>query len=918
MTSSQDPNDLDPTQGLPTRTGAPAAAGTGTLPPGSRLGRYRIETLLGQGGMGEVYRAEQLEPVRRTVALKLLHARRLDARHLAYFEIERQLLAQMKHPAIAQVYDAGATPDGFPFFAMEFIEGEPLTRYCEARKLPLRARIELFIRICEGVQHAHQKGVIHRDLKPGNILVADVDGRALPKIIDFGIATAARRSLSPGEPEGGFERAGTPDYMSPEQAGLAPGVEVDTRSDVYSLGVLLYELLAGRRPGVGMDTSAAAHTASTSLRPPWEQIATLAPGNVEARAEQLGLSRPRLRKLLRSELDWVVMKAMRRERAERYRSAAELADELRRFLEDRPLLAVPHTRRYVLGTYLRRHRVAALAVGAISLAVLAGLGMSLYGLHQATVQRELAEQRSAELERVAAFQQSMLEGIDIEAMGISLTSGLRSQLQKSAPEKLPMLEQALASSSPPDLARSLIGRDVLSAAQVAIGRDFEDQPELAADLRLSVGKVQLALGLSEEAAATFAQVAEYRAGAHGATALETLQARNLQSEATARAGRLPEAQALVEATLAATTAPSADRDLRLDAERQQASLVFAQGDRPRARALQQALYYRERAVRAASDPLLLALQDDLGLSMGRMGDIREARAIFETLYTQRLAALGPDDDTTANTMGRLAVMRAMDGDTEAAVALQRERAAISERKLGAEHPFTLSERGNLANMLLDLREYDEAERLMRAVYEARQGLMGADSPATLRAKLNLASLLARRQRFDEALGMEGELLQARRRLLGPRHPDTVFLEVNHASTLHRAGRPPAVVQAQLDHARPLSIEVLGEKHPQSNVADMVQCLTWLRAGRYPQAIGLLRELRARSEAERETGDTPNPRIGWALATALERSGQAAEARAVFASDVQWLHDLPPSERDAEQQAALDSLAEEAAHLPRAR
>ena len=206
-------DDPERTELLATRSPvAGAAADRDALAPGARLGRYRIEALLGRGGMGEVYRAEQLEPVRRTVALKLLHAQRLDARHLAYFEVERQLLAQMRHPAIAHVYDADTTADGYPFFAMEFIDGSPITRWCDEHALPLGERIALFIRVCEGVQHAHQKGVIHRDLKPGNLLVDEVDGRALPKIIDFGIATAS--SLTEGR-----EVAGTPDYMSPEQAG---------------------------------------------------------------------------------------------------------------------------------------------------------------------------------------------------------------------------------------------------------------------------------------------------------------------------------------------------------------------------------------------------------------------------------------------------------------------------------------------------------------------------------------------------------------------------------------------------------------------------------------------------------------------------------------------------------------------------
>src|SRR5690606_8917676 len=184
-------DDPDRTELLATRGPVPGGAASELLQPGERMGRYRIESLLGRGGMGEVYRAEQLEPVRRTVALKLLRGGRIEARHLAYFEVERQLLAQMRHPAIAQVFDADTTADGHPFFAMEFIAGSPLTAFCETHALSLRQRIELMIRVCEGVQHAHQKGVVHRDLKPGNLLVDEVDGRALPKIIDFGIATAS-------------------------------------------------------------------------------------------------------------------------------------------------------------------------------------------------------------------------------------------------------------------------------------------------------------------------------------------------------------------------------------------------------------------------------------------------------------------------------------------------------------------------------------------------------------------------------------------------------------------------------------------------------------------------------------------------------------------------------------------------------
>ncbi|MDN5782845.1 MAG: serine/threonine protein kinase, partial [Luteimonas sp.] len=416
-------DDPDRTELLATRgpTGT-IAEGDDALAPGARLGRYRIEALLGRGGMGEVYRAEQLEPVRRTVALKLLHRRRLDARHLAYFEVERQLLAQMRHPAIAQVFDADTTDDGHPFFAMEFIAGSPLTRFCEEHALSLRQRIELMIRVCEGVQHAHQKGVVHRDLKPGNLLVDDVDGRALPKIIDFGIATAS--SMAEGR-----EAAGTPDYMSPEQAAGDQSL-VDTRSDVYSLGVVLYEVLTGQRPEAMGETRVAS---TQTLRLPSEQLATLPPGDAGRIARGQGLRLADMRRVLRHELDWVVARAMRHDRSERYASAGALADDLQRFLDGRPLAAVPPSRGYVWGKFVRRHRLGLVAASVAQLALRGGLGMSLDGLQQARAQRHIAEQRSAELEKVAAFQQSMLEGIDIEAMGIGMAEGLRGQAAKATP-----------------------------------------------------------------------------------------------------------------------------------------------------------------------------------------------------------------------------------------------------------------------------------------------------------------------------------------------------------------------------------------------------------------------------------------------------------------------------------------------------
>ncbi|WP_374603719.1 protein kinase [Arenimonas sp.] len=906
-------DDLAATEGLPTRAGpgGPAADGA-ALAPGSLLGRYRVEELLGRGGMGEVYRAGQLEPVRRTVAIKLLHARRLDARLLAYFEVERQMLAQMKHPAIAQVYDAGATSEGYPYFVMEFIEGSPLTSFCEDRRLPLRERIELFIRVCEGVQHAHQKGVIHRDLKPGNILVTEVDGRPLPKIIDFGIATAARRSLVVGERAGELERAGTPDYMSPEQAGLE-GVEVDTRSDVYSLGVLLYELLAGRRPGVGDDTAGAQHTADTTVRPPSAQIETLAPGNSAARASQLGLSRPRLRKVLRSELDWVVLKAMRHDRADRYSSAAELAQELRRFLDDLPLQAVPPRRRYVLGKYLRRNRLAFAAAAAVSVAVLAGLGLSLYGLQQAREQRTLAQQRSADLERVAAFQQAMLEDIDIEAMGVELAGGLREQLIAAEPSRAGDVGRMLAQASPTDLARRLLANQLLAGAERAIDRDFAGQPLLAADLRESVGDIYAALALHAEAEQAFQAVADRREAGLGARDPKTLDARRKQLASQANRGDLAGALAALEALAPALAGMDPAAELPVQLELNIAGTMASLGRLQEARERQQALYDRLLAARGADDPQSMSVLNNLAISHARTGDQPRARSILEDLYPRRARLLGAEHDDTLATMANLAILRVMSGDIDAALSLQRELAEVHARKLGREHPSTLDQRSNLANMINDLagREDDPALRaeaiaVTREVLEARARVLGPDSRDVLRSRLNLSAMLARDEQYDEALALEREVIGGRRALLGPEHPDTLFVEVNHLGTLLKAGREDLSL-AGLPALKPRVLAVLGEKHPQTHALFRVEAELLAGLGRHEAARNAYAEsYRMRREALGERH--PETYVAaWHLAEAERSAGNAAAAEALHAAVIAPLLATPEQELDPGQRSAATRI-----------
>ena len=351
---------------------AESCAPTDTALP-ARVGPYTIVRRLGVGGMGEVFLAEQHEPLQRRVALKVVRRGAVGGDFVARFLVERQALSSMRHDGIAHVYDAGETADGQPYFAMEYVEGTSLTAYCETRALPLRARLELFCRVCDAVQHAHRQGVLHRDLKPGNVLVAEVDGRATPKVIDFGLAklTDADRAHTVLTEAG--QILGTPEYMSPEQAALEDAT-VDTRSDVYALGVILFELLTGRRPHEAKSSSGAAllellHRIRTEDAP--------LPSTV-------GRSPSVSARVLRGDLDWIVLTALARDVSRRYAAVSDLTDDIRRYLAQQPIRARPLGAGYLLRKFVARHRVASLVA-----AIVLGSGVVLLA-RELTAARELA------------------------------------------------------------------------------------------------------------------------------------------------------------------------------------------------------------------------------------------------------------------------------------------------------------------------------------------------------------------------------------------------------------------------------------------------------------------------------------------------------------------------------------------------
>jgi serine/threonine protein kinase len=350
--------------------------------PGTKIGRYELLSLIGEGGMGLVYLAEQKEPVKRRVALKIIKPGMDSAQVIARFEAERQALALLDHPNIAHVFDAGTTETGRPFFVMEYVKGMSITRYCDQRKLDVEQRLRLFREVCEGVHHAHQKGIIHRDLKPSNILVSLHGDRAVPKIIDFGIAKAAAGTLTEKTMftfQG--QLLGTPEYMSPEQVDLATQ-DIDTRSDIYSLGVVLYELLAGVLP---FERESLEKIGFSELQRTLRELEPASPSvrlsNLGEKAKAIADSRmtqvvPLARRLHR-ELEWIPLKAMRKDRCRRYKSASDMADDIQSYLNGNPLLAGPETAMYRMQKFVHKHAGSVAMAALVSVAVILGLVVSI-------------------------------------------------------------------------------------------------------------------------------------------------------------------------------------------------------------------------------------------------------------------------------------------------------------------------------------------------------------------------------------------------------------------------------------------------------------------------------------------------------------------------------------------------------------
>jgi len=708
-----------------------------------QIGPYRVIRRIGEGGMGEVWLAEQLEPIRRQVAIKLVPVGMASRRVLARFYAERQAMGLMDHPAIAHIFDAGVTEHGLPYFAMEYVDGLPITAFCDEHRLSLEARLRLFLRVCEGVQHAHQKTVLHRDIKPSNLLVRMQDGRPAPKIIDFGIAKALREPLAarPMQTEIGVI-VGTPEYMSPERLGGTES-EADARTDVYALGMILYELLVGALPfdAARLRTSSREHIQQHIAGQCLTRPSTLFSRTGRAReiARRRATEPAWLAAQLEHDLDWIVMKSIAPEIARRYPSVATLAEDIEHFLDKQPVSARPPSAAYVMSRFLARHRQGAIVTVTLASMLIAGVAGTAVGLVRARHAEALARRDAAMAEQSLGFLLSLFRSTD------PLTGG----------------------------ALNLTAREMLDGAARQLDAGADLGPAARARLKQAIGNSYLSVSEASTARKYLEQALAEQEAVLGADHSQTLQTLVDLARMHWGFGSLAEAERLARhaVTRLRATAGPVDR-ATMRAEAVLVDVLARRGRTDEALPLATDLLDRRHAVLGAVD---LETADSLhALAALRLlsGDIDSADRLNHAAFAVRRAKLGATHVTTMLSEMALADVAVQRGNLAAAEATWRNAVALIESRWGALSKPGCGARQRLGSVLYLEGNFAEAESQLDMALRGFRQVLQPGHPDLLAAAhlLGLTELALGKPPLAEPLLREA--CEGRRTAFGRGHPHT--------------------------------------------------------------------------------------------------------------------------------------------------
>jgi len=798
---------------------------------GDTVGPFTLLEILGEGGFGTVWLAERREPMVQRVALKIIKPGMDSRAVISRFEQERQALAVMDHPNVAKVFDGGVTEHGRPYFVMEYVQGEPITSFCDHQRYTIKQRLELFITVCDAVQHAHHKGIIHRDIKPSNVLVSMSEDKPIAKVIDFGIAKATEASdvqNSVFSIEGQF--IGTPEYMSPEQAGGR--ADIDTRTDVYSLGVLLYELLVGRLPFEaaslrmrGMDEIRRIIRQDTPPNPS-TRLSTVKADGVTIADARRGTHASLIREL-RRELEWIPLKAMRKERERRYDSPGAFAEDVRRYLDGRPLHAAPESRVYLARKFVRRNKVQVGAAAIVLLALSAGLVVSLWQRGEAikaqqaeaqqraraderadaatkaeasaTAARDAEKERADQLKKVSDFQSQMLGQIDTKAAGEGLIADVRERfaaaLEKAGVAEAERGAQAatlgdlLKRVNATDAAAAMIDRTILKPAIKTIDEQFKDDPATDASLRQALADLYRTIGLYEASFPLQESALATRRRVLGEEHPDTLTSINNMGQLLEAQGRLDQAEPYFrEALEKRRRVLGEEHPDTLGSINNMGSLLWSQGKFDQAEPYWREALEKYRRVLGEEHPDTLISMNNMGSLLLAQGKLDQAEPYFREALEKRRRVLGEEHPETLISISSLGSLLWSQGKLDQAEPYYREDLEKSRRVLGEEHPNTLVSINNMGGLLRAQGKLDQAEPYWREALEKRRRVLGEEHPVTLISIGSMGLLLQTQGRLAEAEPYYREAVEKSRRVLGEEHINTLSITSNLGRLLQQQGK----------------------------------------------------------------------------------------------------------------------------------